>query len=54
MRVYKCDRCGKMVEKTNLFNLRKPRVFYLGTKATICDDCKRSFYRWFSEVRENA
>ena len=49
MRVYKCDRCGKVVEVDMIaFFLRYPRILYcFGRKKHLCRDCKDSFRRWF-------
>ena len=53
MRVYKCDRCGKYVEigAKHLF-LRKPTPLWrLGRKMHICDDCAKSFRKWFRDPK---
>ena len=53
MRVYKCDRCGKYVPLglRNLF-LRKPSPLWrLGRKMHICDNCAKSFRRWFNDPK---
>lgn len=53
MRVYKCDRCGKYVllEKKYFF-IRKPTPLWrLGRKIHICDDCAKSFRRWFNDPK---
>ena len=51
MRVYKCDRCGKFVTlKARDFFLREPtQLDRLGRKMHLCDDCAKSFRRWFSD-----
>ena len=51
MRVYKCDRCGKYVSpNARDFFLRKPTPLWrLGRKIHICDDCAKSFLRWFND-----
>lgn len=53
MRVYKCDRCGKYVPRTARdFFLRKPTPLWrLGRKIHICDDCAKSFRRWFNDPK---
>ena len=49
MRVYKCDRYGKYVPlEKKYFFIRKPTPLWrLGRKIHICDDCAKSFRRWF-------
>lgn len=56
MRMYKCDRCGKLVSKSGINNLSKPRIFHLGKKLHVCQECTRSFRKWFEEgmVNNNA
>lgn len=51
MRVYKCDRCGKYVTFSGLFELTPPRlrVYRFGIKKHVCDECAKSFRRWFSD-----
>lgn len=51
MMVYKCDRCGKYVPlEKKYFFLRKPTPLWrLGRKMHICDDCAKSFRRWFRD-----
>lgn len=51
MRVYKCDRCGKYVPlEKKYFFIRKPTPLWrLGRKIHICDDCAKSFRRWFRD-----
>lgn len=53
MRVYKCDRCGKYVPlEKKYFFIRKPTPLWrLGRKIHICDDCAKSFRRWFSDPK---
>lgn len=53
MRVYKCDRCGKYVPlEKKYFFLRKPTPLWrLGRKIHICDDCAKSFRRWFNDTK---
>ena len=54
MRVYKCDRCKKYVSlRTRDFFVRKPtRVLYrFGKKMYLCDDCAKSFRRWFNDPK---
>lgn len=53
MRVYKCDRCGKYVPlEKKYFFLRKPTPLWrLGRKIHICDDCAKSFRRWFNDPK---
>lgn len=53
MRVYKCDRCGKYVSiKAKYFFVRKPTHLYrIGSKKHLCDDCAKSFRRWFFEPK---
>lgn len=53
MRMYKCDRCGKLVSKSAINNLSKPRIFRLGKKLHVCQECARSFRKWFEEGRVN-
>lgn len=56
MRMYKCDRCGKLVSKSGINNLSKPRIFRPGKKLHVCQECTRSFRKWFEEgmVNEDA
>lgn len=53
MRVYKCDRCGKYLPlEKKYFFLRKPTPLWrLGRKIHICDDCAKSFRRWFNDPK---
>lgn len=53
MRVYKCDRCGKYVPlEKKYFFIRKPTPLWrLGLKIHICDDCAKSFRRWFNDTK---
>lgn len=53
MRVYKCNRCGKYVPlEKKYFFLRKPTPLWrLGRKIHICDDCAKSFRRWFNDPK---
>ena len=53
MRVYKCDRCGKYVAiETKHFFVRKPTPLWrFGRKIHICDDCAKSFRRWFNDTK---
>lgn len=51
--MYKCDRCGKLVSKSAINNLSKPRIFRLGKKLHVCQECARSFRKWFEEGRVN-
>ena len=53
MRMYKCDRCGKLVSKSCINNLSKPRIFRLGKKLHVCKKCAMSFRKWFEEGRVN-
>ena len=54
-RLYRCDRCGKLIEKSERKNLSKPRqvFFFLGSKATICYECAQSYRTWFDEPRKS-
>ncbi len=53
MRVYKCDRCKEYVSiKRRDFFLRKPtRLWRFGRKMHLCDNCAKSFRRWFSDPK---
>lgn len=53
MRVYKCDRCGKYVSMGMREHfLRKPTPLYrIGLKKHICDDCAKSFRKWFRDPK---
>lgn len=53
MRMYKCDRCGKIVSNSCINNLSKPRIFRLGKKLHVCQECVRSFRKWLEEGRVN-
>ena len=46
-RLYKCDRCGKLIED-RIF-LRKPRKYWMGlrVKKTLCSDCAKSYDEWW-------
>ena len=46
-KVYMCDRCGAYV--LSLCKLSRPSVFRFGRKRHLCDECERSFNRWFSQ-----
>lgn len=52
MRFYKCDRCGALVIKSGITNLSKPRIFRLGKKLHICQECAGSFRKWLEEGRQ--
>ena len=49
MRVYRCDRCGKIVELNMMaYFLRHPKILYcFGRKKHLCRGCIDSFHRWF-------
>ena len=51
MSVYKCDRGGKYVAiEAKYFFIRKPTpICRIGRKMHICDDCAKSFRRWFRD-----
>ena len=53
MRVYKCDRCGKYVSAgLRDYFVRKPTPLYrIGRKMHLCDDCAKSFRKWFYEPK---
>lgn len=53
MRMYKCDRCGKLVGKSSIGKLSKPSIFRLGKKLHICAECRHSFREWLEEGRMN-
>lgn len=54
MRVYKCDRCGKYVTLSGLFELTPPhmRVYGFVIKKHLCGECAKSFREWFSECEK--
>ena len=54
-RLYRCDRCGKLIEKSELKKLSKPSPYFfrLGSKAIICYECAKSYRRWFEEPRKS-
>lgn len=54
MRMYKCDRCGNLVSKSNLKALSKPTVFRFGKKKHLCKRCTSSFFEWFEQGRKDA
>ena len=53
MRVYKCDRCGKLVEQDLLRQLTFPYrgIFRFGKKGHLCYECERSFRTWFYDAK---
>lgn len=45
--LYKCERCGLLVDKGNIYSLS---VYPASdVPLMICDDCCSSFYKWFNE-----
>ena len=48
-RLYRCDRCGKLIE--DKFSLRQPRKFWVGhkVKKVLCRECVDSYHRWWDE-----
>lgn len=52
MRVYKCDRCGKLVEQDFLRQLSFPYrgIYRFGKKNHLCYECERSFRKWFYDA----
>lgn len=55
MRMYKCDRCGRIVEGGTRAFVRKPAragVWHLSKKAHICRDCRDSFDAWMGNGPE--
>lgn len=54
MRVYKCDRCGKFFKRDELMVMTAlilPVYFNFRIKRHVCDNCARSFRRWFSDPK---
>lgn len=53
MRVYKCDRCGKYVSlgMRERFLRNSSPMWRFGRKKHLCDDCVKSFRRWFSDPK---
>lgn len=55
MRMYKCDRCGRIVEGGIRAFVRKPAragVWRLSKKTHICRDCRDSFDAWMGNGPE--
>ena len=55
MRMYRCDRCGRIVEGGIRAFVRKPAragVWHLSKKTHICRDCRDSFDAWMDNGPE--
>lgn len=55
MRMYKCDRCGRIVEGGTRAFVRKPAravVWHLSKKTHVCRDCRDSFDAWMANGPE--
>ena len=55
MRMYRCDRCGRIVEGGIRAFVRKPAragVWHLSKKTHICRDCRGSFDAWMDNGPE--
>lgn len=54
MRVYKCDRCGKLVKQDYLRWVSFPYrgVYRFAKKGHLCSDCMDSFRKWFYEAKK--
>lgn len=53
MRIYECDRCGKLVEQDFLHRISFPYrgIYRFGKKGHVCDECAKSFRNWFFEFK---
>jgi DNA-directed RNA polymerase subunit RPC12/RpoP len=53
MRVYKCDRCGKLVEQDFLSLVSFPYrgIYRFGRKGHVCSECEKSFDKWFYDAK---
>lgn len=53
MRMYKCDRCGKLVKQDSLGWLSFPYrgVYRFGKKGHVCSECESSFREWFYDAK---
>lgn len=53
-KLYKCDRCKKFVSKQSFTKLSEPSVFRFGKKKHLCEECAKSFRKWFQEgIKKN-
>ena len=53
MRMYKCDRCGKLMsvswwESNNFIRNPTRGVYRFGKKRHLCPSCVDSFYKWIT------
>lgn len=53
MRMYKCDRCGKLVKQGSMKWVSRPYrgIYRIGRKAHVCCECRDSFRKWFYEAK---
>lgn len=54
MRVYVCDRCGRLITSdARDFFVRKPSrgIYRFGKKMHLCGECAESFRRWLTEKK---
>lgn len=53
MRVYKCDRCGRLVKQGSMKWVSHPYrgIYRIGKKAHVCSECRDSFRKWFYEAK---
>ena len=53
MRMYKCDRCGKLVEQDFLRRISFPYrgIYRFGKKCHVCSECEISFREWCSDPK---
>lgn len=55
MRMYRCDRCGRIVEggiRAFVRKLARAGVWHLSKKTHICRDCRDSFDAWMDNGPE--
>jgi hypothetical protein len=51
MRLYKCDRCGKIVNSLAEISYQNERlIFFWYKQKDICHECYSEFYNWINNV----
>lgn len=55
MRMYKCDRCGKLVKQGSMRWFSHPYrgIYRFAKKGHLCSDCEASFRKWFYEAKHS-
>lgn len=51
MRMYKCDRCGKIVHSINTFHGVWDRWQIFNTQIELCNDCRFELIIFMNEVK---